>query len=161
MVTRCNLLGGGGRGNGTVAGEVLADPDRTEETTMSAGTGQVRLAGVGQVAVTVRDLARATAFYREVLELRYLFGIPDAAFFDCGGVRLMLSKPEREEFDHPASILYYRVAGIGEAHAALAGRGVVFEREPHLLARMPDHELWMAFFRDSEGNLLALMEEVR
>jgi methylmalonyl-CoA/ethylmalonyl-CoA epimerase len=123
------------------------------------GTGPVRLAGVGQIAVTVRDLPRATAFYREVLEMRYLFETPDAAFFDCGGVRLMLSKPERAEFDHPASILYYRVAEIREAHAALAGRGVAFEREPHLIARMPDHELWMAFFRDSEGNLLALMEE--
>jgi methylmalonyl-CoA/ethylmalonyl-CoA epimerase len=128
---------------------------------MSAAAGPVRLEGVGQIAVTVRDLARATAFYRDVLGLRHLLEIPDAAFFDCGGVRLMLSRPEREELDHPASILYYRVADIRAAHGALAGRGVAFEDEPHLVARMPDHELWMTFFRDSEGNLLALMSEVR
>jgi methylmalonyl-CoA/ethylmalonyl-CoA epimerase len=83
------------------------------------------------------------------------------AFFDCGGVRLMLGLPERPEFDHPASILYYKVEDIHAAHAALAAAGVAFEGKPHLVARLADHDLWIGFFHDSEGNLLALMSEVR
>jgi len=116
---------------------------------------------IGQIAVNVRDLERATAFYRDTLGLRHLFSIPQAAFFDCGGVRLMLGIPETPELDHPASVLYYRVDDIRATHAALAAKGVNFVDEPHLIARMPDHELWMVFFRDSEENLLALMEERR
>jgi methylmalonyl-CoA/ethylmalonyl-CoA epimerase len=127
---------------------------------MTTSTQGVQLTGIGQVAVNARDLERATAFYRDVLEVPFLFAIPNAAFFDCGGIRLMLGLPERPELDHPASILYYRVTDIGAAHRALTGRGVRFEDEPHLIARMPDHELWMAFFRDSEENLLALMAEL-
>ncbi|HEX2095602.1 MAG TPA: VOC family protein [Longimicrobiaceae bacterium] len=120
----------------------------------------VRLGGIGQIAVNVHDLERALAFYRDTLGMRFLFQIPNAAFLDCGGVRLMLGTPEKPEFDHPASILYYRVDDIRAAYGALAALGVRFEDEPHLIARMPDHELWMAFFRDSEDNLLALMSEV-
>ena len=118
------------------------------------------LSGIGQVAVNVRDLKRATAFYGDTLELPLLLEAPGLAFFDCGGVRLMLSRPEKPEFDHPGSILYYRVADIQGAAKILAARDVRFESEPHLVARLPDHELWMAFFRDTEGNLLALMSEV-
>lgn len=128
---------------------------------MEATAEAVHLRGVGQIALRARELPRATAFYRDTLGLRLLFEIPGAAFFDCGGIRLMLAVPEAAEFDHPGSILYYRVEDISAAHAALTARGARFEREPHLIARMPDHELWMAFLRDSEDNLLALMSEVR
>jgi methylmalonyl-CoA/ethylmalonyl-CoA epimerase len=116
---------------------------------------------LGQVAVTVRDLDRATGFYRDALGMRFLFRAPGLSFFDCGGVRLMLGLPEKPELDHPGSILYFAVDDLGEAHRALAARGVRFTDEPHLIAEMPDHELWMAFFEDSEGNDLALMSEVQ
>jgi methylmalonyl-CoA/ethylmalonyl-CoA epimerase len=119
------------------------------------------LAGIGQIAIRVRDVERATAFYRDVLGLSYLFSAPKLAFFDCGGVRLMLSLPESSEFDHPSSIIYFRVTDIQGAHALLQGRGVGFKDAPHLIARLPDHELWMTFFDDTEDNTLALMSEVR
>jgi len=119
------------------------------------------LAGVGQIAVRVHDVERATRFYRDALGLAYLFSAPKLAFFDCGGVRLMLTLPESSEFDHPGSIIYFRVADIHGAHALLQDRGVSFKDVPHLSARLPDHELWMAFFEDPEGNTLALMSEIR
>ena len=120
------------------------------------------LTQVGQIAIPIYDLDRAVAFYRDALGLPLLFQVPPKmAFFDCGGVRLMLSLPEDPEFDHPASILYYKVDDIHAAHATLSGRGVEFRGEPHLIAKMPDHELWMAFFRDPEGNTGALMAEIR
>jgi methylmalonyl-CoA/ethylmalonyl-CoA epimerase len=118
------------------------------------------ISGIGQIAINARDLERAVAFYRDALGLRFLFQPPGLAFFDCGGVRLMLSGAESPELDHPSSVLYFRVADIREAHASLAARGVVFRDAPHKIADMPDHELWMTFFDDSEGNLLALMAEV-
>ncbi len=121
----------------------------------------VGLSAIGQIAITVRDLQQATAFYRDTLGIKLLFEVPNMSFFDCGGVRLMLSRAEKPEFDHPASILYFRVPDIQAAHQALGGRGVRFEDLPHLVARMPDHELWMAFFRDMDDNLFALMSEVR
>lgn len=121
-----------------------------------------KLSTIGQIAMTVKDLARAIEFYRDRLGLRFLFQAPPAlAFFDCGGVRLMLDVPEDKEFDHPGSILYFKVDDIERAHADLKSRGVAFRREPHLIAKLPDHELWMAFFDDSEGNTLALMHEKR
>jgi methylmalonyl-CoA/ethylmalonyl-CoA epimerase len=120
------------------------------------------LESIGQVAVNVKDTARARAFYRDVLGLRHLFDAgPDLAFFQCGGVRLMLLPPSERQFDHPGSIIYYKVSDLAATHAAIAARGAAFEQPPHLVATMPDHELWMAFLRDSEGNLLALMEEKR
>ncbi|MFN8526115.1 MAG: VOC family protein [Chloroflexota bacterium] len=119
------------------------------------------LSTVGQIAVTARDVERATAFYRDTLGMRFLFQFPGLAFFDCDGVRLMLSKPEKPEFDHPTSILYFKVPDIQRAHATLLERGVRFEHEPREIARLPDHDLWMAFFRDSEDNTLGLMCEVR
>jgi methylmalonyl-CoA/ethylmalonyl-CoA epimerase len=90
-----------------------------------------------------------------------LFTAGQLAFFDCGGVRLMLSPPERAEFNHPASILYFKVADIQAAHGRLVERSVKTEGEPNVIARMPDHDLWLAEFRDSEGNIMALMSEVR
>ncbi len=120
------------------------------------------LSRIGQISVIVHDLDRAVAFYRDVLGMKFLFQAPPKlAFFDCGGIRLMLSLPEEAEFDHPGSILYYKVDDIQATWKALSDHGADLRSEPHLLARMPDHELWMAFFRDTEGNTLALMSEVR
>jgi len=117
---------------------------------------------IGQIAVVVQDLDRAVAFYRDTLGLRFLFQAPPKlAFFDCGGVRLMLDVPEEEEFKRSSSIFYFKVDDIQGTWATLRDRGVEFRDEPHMIARMPDHELWMAFFRDGEGNTLALMSEVR
>ena len=123
------------------------------------------LSQIGQIALTIDDLPRAVAFYRDTLGLRLLFQAPpNLAFFDCDGIRLMLSPPETSG-EHSgqklSSVLYFRVEDIRAAHATLVARQVVFEGEPHLIARMPDHELWMAFFRDPSGNLMALMSEVR
>ncbi len=128
---------------------------------MTTSTDFAGLSQIGQIAINVQDVERATAFYRDTLGMRFLFAFPGLAFFDCGGVRLMLSRAEDPKLDHPASILYYRVADIEATHQALAARGVRFERGPHLVARMPDHELWLADFYDSEENLLALMAEKR
>ena len=119
------------------------------------------LSEIGQIAITVRDLKQATAFYRDTLGMKLLFEVPNMSFFACGSVRLMLSVADKPEFEHPASILYFRVQDIQAAHDTLVARGVRFEDKPHLLARMPDHELWMTFFRDMDNNLFALMSEVR
>ena len=128
---------------------------------MTTSTDVAGLTQIGQIAINVQDVERATGFYRDTLGMRFLFAFPGLAFFDCGGVRLMLSRAEDPKLDHPASILYYRVADIEATHQALAARGVRFEQGPHLVARMPDHELWLADFYDSEENLLALMAEKR
>ena len=123
----------------------------------------LRLGELGQIALTVRSLSVAVPFYRDVLGLPHLFDAPPAmSFFACGGIRLMLGEPESgASFTPHNSVLYFRVANIQEAHAALTGRGAKFEREPHLLAKLPDYDLWMAFLRDPDGNLLGLMSEVR
>jgi len=91
--------------------------------------------------------------------MKFLFRAGALAFFDAGGIRLMLTPAEKPEFDHPASILYFSVPDIRSAHAELQARGVGFEDEPHLIARLPDREVWMCFFRDCENNLMALMSE--
>ena len=109
----------------------------------------------------MHDVPRAVAFYRDALGLAHLFDAGPLAFLMCGDVRLMLTKPESDEFDHPSSTLYFRVEDIHAARADLVARGVPFDDEPHLIARMPDHELWMTFFRDPDRNLHGLMEEVR
>lgn len=119
---------------------------------------------IGQIAMTVGDLPRAVAFYRDVLGMRFLFEAPPAmAFFDCGGVRLMLSRPETSgpsAGEHYASIVYYAVDDIQQAARALEARGVLFEQLPHIVARLPHADLWMAFFRDPDRHLLAIMSEV-
>ncbi len=114
-----------------------------------------------QIAVKVDDVERAVAFYRDVLNLKHLFTAGEKlAFFDCGGTRLMLSQPEKPEFNHPSSILYFKVSDIHSAYAKLVERNVQFEDKPHMIANMGTHELWMTFFRDSENNLLALSCDV-
>jgi catechol 2,3-dioxygenase-like lactoylglutathione lyase family enzyme len=127
---------------------------------MDTATAGLGISRIGQIAINVHDLNRATAFYRDTLGLHLLFTAGKLAFFDCGGVRLMLDTPEKPEFDHPGSILYFAVTDIKAAHQKMAAQDVRFEDEPHVIARMPDHDLWMTFFRDSEQNLLALMSEV-
>lgn len=119
------------------------------------------LGPLGQIATNVRNLDRAVAFYRDKLGVRFLFQVPKLAFFDLAGLRLMLSLPEAPEHDHPGSVLYFKVPDIEAAHDELSARGVAFESPPHLIAKMPDHDLWMAFFDDTEGNTLALMCEKR
>ena len=116
---------------------------------------------IGQIAIRARDLPRAVTFYRDVLGLNYLFEAGQLAFFMCGAVRIMLSPPERDEFDHPSSTVYFRVPDLQAAYHELSERGATFVDEPHLIAKLPDHELWMAFFRDGEGNTLALIHEKR
>lgn len=116
------------------------------------------LRDIGQIAVRATDLPRATAYYRDVLGLPFLFDAPNLAFFQAGTVRLMLGPGETAEFDHPSSVLYFNVASIDEAHATLAGRGVRFRDRPHVVHSTTQGALWMAFFDDSEGNILAIME---
>jgi methylmalonyl-CoA/ethylmalonyl-CoA epimerase len=117
---------------------------------------------IGQLAINVKDLARAKAFYQDILGLQHLFDAgPHMTFFDCAGVRLLLEIARDPQFQHPASIVYFRVADIDESCRAMTAKGLVFERGPALIAPMPDHDLWMAFFRDPENNLMALMSEVR
>lgn len=125
---------------------------------MTVSDSSTNLASIGQISIAVKDLARAVAFYRDTLRLKLLFEVPNLAFFDCGGVRLMLSIPENES-SSGTSVLYYKVGDIETACAELKSREVEFEAEPHMIAKMPDHDLWMAFCRDSEANLVGLMCE--
>lgn len=126
---------------------------------MTSASG-VGLSEIGQIAVIVHDLERAVRFYQEALGMKLLFRVPKMAFFAAGSVRLMLGLPDKPEFDHPSSILYFKVEDIQQVHAVFKERGVRFEGEPHLIAKMETYDLWMAFFRDSEGNFLAVMSEV-
>jgi catechol 2,3-dioxygenase-like lactoylglutathione lyase family enzyme len=118
------------------------------------------LSRIGQIAVIVHDLPRAVAFYRDTLGMRLLFEVPPMmAFFDCAGIRLMLSQPSAPEFDHP-NIIYYAVDDIQAARNALAARGVKFHTEPRIIAPLENADLWMANFRDPDGNVLEIMSEV-
>jgi len=121
------------------------------------------LSEIGQIALTVSDVDRAVAFYRDVLGLRFLFAAgPNLAFFAAGSVRLMLTAPEGGGGETGKnSVVYYKVADIAAAHAAIVARGAKSEAEPRMIARLADHDLWISAFRDPEGNLLALMSEVR
>ena len=114
------------------------------------------LQGIGQIAIRMKDLPRAVRFYRDVLGLNYLFEAPGLAFFECGGVHLMLSGAESPEFDHASSVLYFNVEEIQVAYRELLGRGVSFRDEPHVVHRDGKRELWMAFFDDGEGNVFAI-----
>ena len=122
-------------------------------------TADLSHATLGQLVINVHDLERATAYYRDTLGLPLLFQFPGLAFFRCGDVRFMLSKAEKPEFDHPGSILYYKVPDVVATHAALSARGVAFVDQPHVVHRAETYELWMTFFTDSEGNTAAVMAE--
>ncbi|MGK7377143.1 VOC family protein [Planococcus sp. 1R117A] len=115
---------------------------------------------IGQIGVPVKDLEKAVQFYQDVLELPLLFNTGSLAFFDCNGIRLLLSLPEKEEFAHSSSILYFTVEQIHEAHAEFKRKGVSFIDEPHMVAKMGQTETWMAFFHDTQGNTHALMSEI-
>ncbi|GAC1614399.1 MAG: glyoxalase/bleomycin resistance/dioxygenase family protein [Gemmatimonadaceae bacterium] len=128
-------------------------------TAAAKRVGGVGIRGVGQIAIVATDTARAMRFYRDTLGLKLLFEAPPGlAFFDCGGVRLMITGAEGA-VGSTASIIYYEVGDIHAARDALDARGVRFEQEPHIVARLGENDLWMAFFKDSEGNLLAILCE--
>lgn len=120
----------------------------------------IRLSQLGQIAVPVRDVEEAVAFYRDRLGLPFLFSAPPGlAFFDCAGVRLMLSAPEEGAPPQSGAVLYFKVDDAVAAFESLRGRGVEFDDEPHVVARMDSYDLWMAFFRDPSGNLIGIMAE--
>ncbi len=121
----------------------------------------VGLGPIGQIATRAIDLDRAVAFYRDVLGLPLLYRFGALAFFDCAGTRLLIETPQAPEFDHPGSILYFTVADIQAAYARLQAHQVDIIDAPHIVGRLEQSDVWMTFFRDSEGNTLALMSEVR
>jgi len=124
-------------------------------------TSNFGLSTIEQIAVNAQDIDRAVAFYRDKLGMKLLFSVPPSlAFFDCDGIRLMLSLPPKPEFDHESSIIYFKVEDIQGAYATLTERGVQFEEAPIFVADMGTYDLWLASFRDSENNLLALMAHV-
>ena len=129
---------------------------------MPAGsTSALHLDRIGQILIPVQDIARATRFYRETLGMSFLFEVPRMAFFDCGGVRLMLGLPEEGKEANMSPIIYYRVDDIHAAFEALRDRGVTVESEPHFVAKLASGDLWMGFVRDSEGNMLGIQSETR
>jgi len=111
---------------------------------MATATAPFGLSQIGQISVNVHDLKKAIAYYRDTLGMKFLFEVPNAAFFDCGGIRLMLGLPEKPELDHPSSIIYYRVDDIQGTFNALSARGVRFEGKPHVVAQMKDQLGWGA-----------------
>jgi methylmalonyl-CoA/ethylmalonyl-CoA epimerase len=130
-------------------------PDRLRSTPTS-----VRLDHITQIALTVRDLGRARAFYADVLGMRHLFNAGTMEFFECGSIRLMLGVSEQKPITPAGTILYFKVQDIHATHATLRDRGVFFLQPPHLIARMPTHDLWLAVFKDLDDNTLAIMGEI-
>ena len=114
---------------------------------------------IGQIALAVRDVDKAEAFYRDVLRLRWLYRFGDLTFFDCSGVRLLLEKAS--EPGEAGSPIYFSCADIDLAVRELNQRGVTFTSKPHLIAPMEDHDLWMAFFHDRTAILLRLCTKPR
>jgi methylmalonyl-CoA/ethylmalonyl-CoA epimerase len=129
-------------------------------TATNPGMTSLGITNIGQISIIAHDTPRATAFYRDVLGLPLLFTAGNMAFFDCGGVRLMLGPASAPELDHPSSILYFRVPDIEAAHRRLVEMGVKIEAPPRLIAPMKTYDLWMVGFRDSEDNIMQLMSEV-
>jgi methylmalonyl-CoA/ethylmalonyl-CoA epimerase len=117
------------------------------------------LGRIGQIALAVRDVDKAEAFYEHTLGLRKLYRYGDLTFFDCAGVRLLLEKAHDPDNTHHGSPMYFTCHDIGLAVGELEARGVSFSAPPHLIAKMDDHDLWMAFFNDPDGHVLALMHE--
>ena len=117
---------------------------------------------IGQIALTVSDVAKAKSFYGDMLGLKFLFDAgPNLSFYAAGGVRIMLTTPQGSGEVGKNSILYFKTTSVDTMYAAIVGRGATPERAPQLIAKLPDHELWMAFVRDPDGNLVGLMEERR
>jgi methylmalonyl-CoA/ethylmalonyl-CoA epimerase len=128
---------------------------------MSSPAAVPAISHIGQIAIVVKDVERAVGFYQHTLGFPLLFRAGNLAFFMCGQTRLMLDAASEPEFDHPGSILYFFVPDINSAYQQMKSKGTEFRDQPHMVARMPDHELWMTFFKDTEGNTLGLMSEVR
>jgi predicted enzyme related to lactoylglutathione lyase len=117
---------------------------------------------IGQISITVADITRALAFYRDILGLSFLFSpSPNLAFLLAGDVRIMLSTPQGAGAVGANSILYFVVADIETTYTELVTLGATADRAPQLAAKMADHDLWLGFLRDPDGNLVALMEERR
>ena len=124
-------------------------------------THSIQLSGIGQIGIPVHNLEKATAFYRDILGMEFIFQVPGMmSFFNCGGIRIMLTIPTSEEYDHPSSIIYYRVDDIQDAFATLSAQNVQFSQTPHSVGQMGNVDVWMAFFEDADGNTLALMSEI-
>jgi predicted enzyme related to lactoylglutathione lyase len=122
---------------------------------------EFNLSKIEQIAINAHDLDRAIEFYRDKLGMKHLFTVPPSmAFFDCGGIRLLVGLPSEPKFDHPSSIIYFNVDDIQAAHQTLSSRGVTFEQPPAFVANMGAYDLWIGFFRDSEENILALTSNV-
>jgi catechol 2,3-dioxygenase-like lactoylglutathione lyase family enzyme len=144
-------------GQGRGAKRTAADGQAAGRMAMDTATGEFGLSRIGQIAVSVRDLERATAFYRDKLGMKYLFTANGMAFFDNGGIRLMLT---RLEGNRTNSVIYFKVDDIQVGYRTLSGRGVKFEERPELAAKTERFDLWLACFKDSEDNDLCLMSEV-
>jgi methylmalonyl-CoA/ethylmalonyl-CoA epimerase len=120
----------------------------------------IGIVNIGQIAIAVTEIKSAVDFYQNILELDLLFEAPPGlAFFNCGGVRLMLTTPQGEKSDHHTSTIYYKVDDLERAVSTLKSKGIKFIQEPQLTAKMPDHELWMGFIRDPDNNLIGIMAE--
>ena len=119
----------------------------------------LNLAHIGQIGLGVADVDRSEKFYGEVIGLTKLFRFGDLSFFDCAGVRLLLEKMRDPGPVTHGGTIYFRCADIALAVRELAQRGLIFDHAPHLIARMDDHDLWMAFFHDPDGHSLAIMQE--
>jgi len=119
-----------------------------------------KIQSVGQIGVPVKNVERAVHFYQNLLELPLLFSMETMAFFECNGLRLLLSLPENEQFAHPSSVIYFQVENIKESYEKLLENGVTFIDEPHVVAKMGKTETWMTFFKDTEDNTHALISEV-
>ncbi|MBS4218628.1 VOC family protein [Bacillus sp. FJAT-49711] len=115
---------------------------------------------IGQIGIPVKDLNRAVKFYKEVLLLPMPYTNDTMAFFVCDEIRLFLSLPEKEEFAHPSSVIYFQVENIHHTYEDWQASGIAFISEPHLIAKIGDIETWMAFFKDTEENTHAIMSEV-
>lgn len=122
--------------------------------------GATSIQKVGQIGIPVKNLQNAVAFYQDALGLTLLFQTDSMAFFECNGLRLLLSLPEKEKYANSSSVIYFQVKNIKETYQDLIGKGVPFIDEPHLIAKLGQTETWMTFFKDTEENTLALMSEV-
>lgn len=138
----------------------IEDINESERKNTMLETSNYRLSQISQIAVSVSDLERATAFYRDKLGMKYLFTANGMAFFDCDGIRLMLARLDRAESAGAKFVVYFKVEDIQKGYQTLLGRGVKFEEEPELAAKTEKFDLWLACFRDSENNNLCLMSEV-